>query len=232
MNTEIISDIRFIFKKSIKQFYDKFLYLLLLNIFLIGIIFLIVTFGTANFYNTNYLLTVILYFLLMFFIITGEIVIKQYISSRYIRIKEVFTFIINNSKKLFLIFLFQLLAYSLFIVDIFYFFDQGLATDNLIFRYLFFLLVFISIYLLIILTMICFHLWGLLIYQRQKSALILIKRAAILSFDNLIFSFIMVALTIILTAIAFFTGFGLIILIPTLPYIIIFNSIELILDKY
>ena len=232
MNTGVISDIRFIFKKSIKQFYDKFLYLLMVNLFLIGIIFFIVTFGTASFYNSNYLLTVILYFLLMFFIIFGEVVIKQYISFRYIRIKEAFNFVKNNVKKLFLIFLFQLLAYSLFIVDIAYFFDQALMTSNLIFRYIFFLLAFISVYLLMILTMINFHLWGLLIYQRQKSALVLVKRAAILTFDNLIFSFIMVFLTIILVAAAVFTGFGLIVLIPTLLYIIIFNSIELILAKY
>ncbi|MFW6046804.1 MAG: hypothetical protein ACOCP4_03330 [Candidatus Woesearchaeota archaeon] len=232
MNNKIMSDTIFILKKSFKQFYNNFLYLFMINLILVVLNFLVITFGIFSFYNGNYLNVFLLYFVFMFLFIIGEFIIGQYVNFRYVRLKKVFNFLNNNFKKLLVFFTLLFLSYSLFIVDIFYFINQAVGSNNLVLRYLFFLLVFISIYVLIILTIINFYIWGLLIHKKDIGILDIFKQAMILTFNNMGFSLLIIFTISILIFTSVFTGFGLIILIPTLLYIIIFNSMDMVLGDY
>jgi uncharacterized membrane protein YesL len=143
-----------------------------------------------------------------------------------IAFKSIFSYFKNEFWRGFLAFLFSLILYIIFAVDLRFFLIRG--QDNiwlLAFAFLF-------AYFLIYFTIYQIYFWGLLIIQKESSFKEILKNALVLSLDNIIFSLLLFLVVFVLTAILTVIGIGLPAGFIGIIGLLIIHSTKAILAKY
>ncbi len=213
-----------VIKESFIKYYDELFKYVLLN--LVWFSLLMVPFLLV-YINEVFVFVAAIYLI----IIAGPTILSgmNYIYSTFNRgeptIKSFFRGIKENFKRGLLSFLFSLVVYAIFILDIVFFLQNSQNYIMMIVAIFFF-------YLFILFSMMQIYYWSLLTIQAETGFWLQVKRAFLLVLDNIISSvliFIVVVIIFILNVgLAFLTPFFLFTLISLISIIMTRN----ILEKY
>lgn len=143
-----------------------------------------------------------------------------------VSLKKLFSYFKNNFWRSFLVFLITVILYLIFLVDLRFFLIKG--QDNIWFL----AFAFLFAYLLIYFSIYQAYLWGLLIIQGEKSLKNIIKNAAIISLDNMLFSLFWFLAIFLITVILAVTGVGLPAGFIGIVGVLIIRGTQLMLAKY
>lgn len=215
-----------ILKSTFKDFYENlFKFVLLSTAWFIGS-FLLLFFVLIALNSGLYLLLLIPVIFLGPLFLTSLYGADQIMEEGRIAFKSIFSYFKNEFWRGFLAFLFSLILYIIFAVDLRFFLIRG--QDNiwlLAFAFLF-------AYFLIYFTIYQIYFWGLLIIQKDSSFKEILKNALVLSLDNIIFSLLLFLVVFVLTAILTVIGIGLPAGFIGIIGLLIIHSTKAILAKY
>lgn len=199
----VILEIFSILKSTFKSFYeDLFKFVLLSTAWFISSFFLL--FFVLIALNSGwYLLILIPLCFLGPVFLTSLYSADQIIEEGKIAFKSIFSYFKGEFWRACSAFLFSLILYIIFVVDLRFFLIKG--QDNIWFL----AFAFLFAYLLIYFTIYQIYFWGLLVIQKEKSFKDILKNALFLSLDNIIFSLLLFLAVFVLTAILAVIGIGL-----------------------
>ncbi len=213
-------------KITFKQFYFNAFQLVIINLIWSFITGFLILFGLSGLQTGLWFLMIFPLILAgPFFMSMLAIAVKAY-KDQDIKILESFKGIKKYFKRGLKSFLFFLIFYILFIINIEFFLYMGLEN---IFVFVFFV---INIFIGICFTIMQMYFWGLLILNKNEGIYLSFKRAFVLFFDNLFYSILWFLFLSILLLIAYNLIAGAIPVLITLVSIYIITGNRLILEEY
>lgn len=192
-----------ILKSTFKAFYEDLFKLVLLSTAWFVISFILVFFILIAFNSGWYIFLLLPVLFLGPIFLTSLYGADQIMKEGRVAFKSLFSYLKNNFWRAFLAFLFSLILYIIFAIDLYFFLIKGQENMWLLaFAFLFaYLLIYFSIYQI--------YFWGLLIIQPDRSFKIILKSAFVLSLGNIIYSLILFLTIFLLTVVLTVIGIGL-----------------------
>ena len=192
-----------ILKSTFKDFYeDLFKLVLLSTAWFIGS-FILLFFILIAFNSGWYIFLLVPVLFLGPIFLTSLYGADQIMKEGKVAFKSLFSYLKNNFWRAFSAFLFSLVLYIIFIIDLRFFLIKGQENIWLL------AFAFLFAYLLIYFSICQIYFWGLLIIQSDRSLKKIIKTAFILSLDNIIYSLILFLAIFLLTVILTVIGIGI-----------------------
>lgn len=213
-----------IVKTSFAQYYNNFVYFILVNIIWLTLI-LIITF--AGFYGLqiNWFFALLIPLLLLGPVfLTGMYVLDEYFNERKIDFKKIWNFIKNNSRRGIIGFLSLTGIYLAVVFDFYYFFQGALGNEIGIMDLLSMGFGIFLFYILTLMGMMELYFWGFMIFEKNTGLLELARRSLILTLENVLFSLGWLVLILLFLLLIIFSGFFLPILFPVLIGLIVLNG--------
>lgn len=213
-------------KSTFKAFYEDLFKLVLLSTAWFVSTSVMLFFVLIAFNSGWYILLLVPIIFLGPIFLTSLYGANQIMKEGRVAFKSLFSHLKQNFWRAFSAFLFSLVLYIIFIIDLRFFLIKGQENIWLLaFAFLFaYLLIYLSVYQI--------YFWGLLILQEDRSFKKIIKSALVLSLDNIIYSLILFLFIFLLTVVLTVIGIGLPAGFIGIIGILIIQGTEKIIAKY